>query len=81
LPDFFSKRFGDKKHIISTIAAVIIVVFFIPYTASGFAACGKLFASLFGMEYATAMILSAIVIVVLTILYFITFGIYAGFNV
>ncbi len=64
LPDFFSKRFGDKKHIISTIAAIIIVVFFIPYTASGFAACGKLFASLFGMEYVTAMILSAIVIMV-----------------
>lgn len=64
LPDFFSKRFGDKKHIISTIAAVIIVVFFIPYTASGFAACGKLFASLFGMDYVTAMILSAVVIMV-----------------
>ena len=64
LPDFFSKRFGDKKHIISTIAAVIIVVFFIPYTASGFAACGKLFASLFGMNYVTAMVLSAIVIMV-----------------
>ena len=64
IPDFFSKRFGDNAHIISTIAAVIIIVFFIPYTASGFAACGKLFASLFGMEYATAMILSAIVIVV-----------------
>ena len=64
LPDFFSKRFGDKKHIISTIAAVIIVVFFIPYTASGFAACGKLFATLFGMDYVTAMILSAIVIMV-----------------
>ncbi len=64
LPDFFSKRFGDKNHIISTIAAVIIVVFFIPYTASGFAACGKLFASLFGMDYVTAMILSAIVIMV-----------------
>ena len=64
LPDFFSKRFGDKKHIISTIAAIFIVIFFIPYTASGFAACGKLFASLFGMEYATAMILSAVVIMV-----------------
>ncbi len=64
LPDFFSKRFGDNAHIISTIAAVIIIIFFIPYTASGFAACGKLFASLFGMEYTTAMILSAIVIVV-----------------
>lgn len=64
LPDFFSKRFGDNKHLISTIAAVVIVIFFIPYTASGFAACGKLFASLFGMEYVTAMILSAIVIIV-----------------
>lgn len=64
LPDFFSKRFGDKKNIISTLAALIIIVFFIPYTASGFAACGKLFASLFGMDYMTAMIISAIVIVV-----------------
>ena len=43
LPDFFSKRFGDDKHIITFIAAVFIVIFFVPYTASGFAACGKLF--------------------------------------
>ena len=64
LPDFFSKRFGDNKHVISTIAAIIIVIFFIPYTASGFAACGKLFASLFGMDYVTAMVISAIVIIV-----------------
>ena len=64
LPDFFSKRFGDNKRILTTIAAVIIVVFFIPYTASGFAACGKLFATLFGMEYMWAMILSAAVIIV-----------------
>ena len=64
LPDFFSKRFGDTKNVISTLAALIIIVFFIPYTASGFAACGKLFASLFGMDYMTAMIISAIVIVV-----------------
>ena len=64
LPDFFSKRFGDNKHIISTLAAVIIVVFFIPYTASGFAACGKLFASLFGVDYVTAMVISAAVIIV-----------------
>ncbi len=63
LPDFFSKRFGDNKNIISTLAALIIIVFFIPYTASGFAACGKLFASLFGMKYITAMILSAVVII------------------
>ena len=46
IPDFFSKRFGDDKRILTFIAAVIIVIFFIPYTASGFAACGKLFSSL-----------------------------------
>ncbi|MCQ2533992.1 MAG: sodium/proline symporter [Clostridia bacterium] len=63
LPDFFSKRFGDKKHIITCIAAIFIIIFFIPYTASGFSACGKLFSSLFGADYVTAMIISACVIV------------------
>lgn len=63
IPEFFSKRFHDKRNILSLIAAVIIIVFFIPYTASGFAACGKLFASLFGVSYVGAMIVSAIVIV------------------
>lgn len=64
LPDFFRKRFGDNTRILTTVAALFIIVFFVPYTASGFAACGKLFASLFGMDYHLAMILSAVVIVV-----------------
>lgn len=63
LPQFFSNRFKDEKYILSTIAAVIIIIFFVPYTASGFAACGKLFGTLFGADYMTAMIISAIVIV------------------
>ena len=63
LPDFFSKRFGDKAKVLTIISAVFIVVFFIPYTASGFAACGKLFSSLFGMDYTFAMVASAIVII------------------
>ena len=63
LPQFFSNRFHDKKNILTVISALMIIVFFIPYTASGFAACGKLFSSLFGMDYMTAMIISAIVIV------------------
>lgn len=50
------------------ISAVIIVVFFIPYTASGFAACGKLFSSLFGVSYMAAMLVSAIIIVGYTML-------------
>lgn len=66
LPQFFSNRFHDKRSILSALAAVIIIVFFVPYTASGFAACGKLFSSLFGINYMTAMIISAVVIVAYT---------------
>lgn len=67
LPDFFSNRFRDKKGI-RAVAALIIIVFFIPYTASGFAACGKLFSSLFGVNYVVAMLISAAVIVAYTTL-------------
>lgn len=64
IPDFFSKRFGDDKHILTLLSAVIIIVFFVPYTASGFAACGKLFSTMFGMDYVQTMLLSAAVIVI-----------------
>lgn len=68
IPEFFSKRYGDSRHVLTAIAAVVILIFFVPYTASGFAACGKLFSSLFGMDYTAAMVVSAIVIVVYTTL-------------
>lgn len=68
VPDFFSRRYHDDKHILSLIAALVIIVFFIPYTASGFNACGTLFSSLFGVDYFTAMVVSAIVIVLYTTL-------------
>lgn len=45
LPLFFSNRYRDEKKILSVIAAVLIIIFFVPYTASGFAACGKLFSA------------------------------------
>ena len=67
VPQFFSKRWGDKQNLLSAIAAVIIIIFFIPYLASGFSACGKLFGTLFGMDYLTAMVVSAAVIVVYTV--------------
>ena len=68
VPNFFAKRFHDEKNIITAISAIIIVVFFIPYVASGFAACGKLFNSLFGLDYMTGVILFAIIIVIYTIM-------------
>ena len=66
LPEFFSNRYRDKSHALMAISALFIVIFFVPYTASGFAACGKLFSTLFNVPYLPAMIVSAIVIVAYT---------------
>lgn len=64
VPDFFGNRFKSK--IVVGLAALTIVIFFIPYTASGFVACGNLLSSLFGIDYVIAMIISAVVIVAYT---------------
>lgn len=66
VPEFFSRRYHDDKNMLSLIAALVIIVFFIPYTASGFNACGTLFSSLFGIDYFPAMVVSAAVIVIYT---------------
>lgn len=66
IPDFFSNRYKDHNKILMSISALMILIFFVPYTASGFAACGRLFESLFGAPYLTAMIISAVVIVAYT---------------
>lgn len=63
IPDYFSRRYKEKGRVLMAIAALVIIIFFIPYTASGFAACGKLFGTLFGVDYHLAMIVSAIIIV------------------
>ena len=68
IPDFFSNRYRDRSNVIVLVAALIIVVFFVPYTASGFSACGKLFSTLFGFDYFWAMVVSAVVIVLYTML-------------
>ncbi|MBQ7743912.1 MAG: sodium/proline symporter [Lachnospiraceae bacterium] len=62
IPGFFSKRFGDKSHVIETVAAVVIIIFFIPYVASGLQAIGKLFTTLFEMNYMVGVIIGAVVI-------------------
>lgn len=68
VPDFFSNRFHDDKHILMTIAAVIIILFFTIYTASCFVTVGKLFATLFGWDYATMMVIGAIIVFLYTFL-------------
>lgn len=66
LPDYFSNRFHDTKNILMTIAAVIILLFFCIYVGSCFVTCGKLFATLFGLDYATMMVLGALIVFLYT---------------
>ncbi|MBW3088951.1 sodium/proline symporter [Bifidobacterium sp. 82T24] len=68
IPDYFSKRFGDTRNILSTIAAVIIIVFFAVYVGSCFVTVGKLFDTLFGLDYHLMMIVGAIVVFLYTVI-------------
>lgn len=68
IPEFFSQRYRDEKKVLSLIAAIVIIVFFVPYTASGFKAIGTLFNSLFGFDYHVAMIVGAAIIIAYTML-------------
>jgi sodium/proline symporter len=68
IPEYLSNRFGDEKSILKTISAIVIVVFFLVYTASAFAAGGKLFTSVTSLEYHQALTLGAVVILIYTFL-------------
>ncbi|MEO3431649.1 sodium/proline symporter PutP [Inquilinus sp. CAU 1745] len=47
IPEFLANRFPSKALALRTVSAVIIVVFFVVYTASGLVAGGKLFETAF----------------------------------
>jgi len=55
LPDFFASRFEDHSKILRVISALVILVFFTIYCASGIVAGARLFESTFGMSYETAL--------------------------
>ena len=55
LPDYFASRFEDKSGLLRIISAVVILVFFTIYCASGIVAGARLFESTFGMSYETAL--------------------------
>lgn len=55
LPDYFASRFEDNSGLLRIISAVVILVFFTIYCASGIVAGARLFESTFGMSYETAL--------------------------
>lgn len=68
LPEFFQNRFHDTKKILLGISSIVIVVFFLVYTASALASGGKLFNNVFGIDYHVSLAIGAIVILVYTFL-------------
>ncbi|SDY18297.1 sodium/proline symporter PutP [Eubacterium barkeri] len=68
LSTFLEKRYKDPTRAIRIVSALVILVFFTIYSASGMVASGKLFQIMFGVDYRSAVIIGGIVIVAYTFL-------------
>ena len=68
IPDFLKNRFHDDSNALPVISALFIFIFFLIYTSSGFVAGGKLFTTIFGLDYVTSLLLTALVVVFYTFL-------------
>ncbi|MCI5105677.1 MAG: sodium/proline symporter PutP [Pseudomonadales bacterium] len=66
LPDYFENRFADKTRLLRLLSALVILVFFTFYTASGLVGGAILFANSFGMDYQVALYTGAFIIVAYT---------------
>lgn len=60
LPDFFANRFKDRTNILRIVSAIVILIFFTLYCASGVVAGARLFESMFAMSYMTALWIAAL---------------------
>lgn len=68
LSTFFTVRFREKYGILRAVSAIVILVFFTIYAASGLVAAGKLFNSMFGLPYEWAVLIGVAVVLAYTIL-------------
>ncbi len=68
LPEYLENRFHDKNRILLLLSSIIIVIFFLVYTASALTAGGKLFNSVFDIDYHVALFVGAAVILIYTFL-------------
>lgn len=68
IPGYIANRFQDHTGILRFIIAIVILFFFLFYTASGFVAGGKLFSEVFGVNYQAAVFLGMLLIVAYTLI-------------
>lgn len=67
IPDFLSRRFNDQSKLLQTISAFFILLFFLFYTSSGLVAGGKLFETVFQLDYQIAVIVGTVCVVSYTL--------------
>ncbi len=67
MPDFFERRFHDRRRLLRTVSAFFIILFFMFYTSSGLVAGGKLFHSVFNLPYHWAIAAGGASILVYTV--------------
>ncbi|HWM36724.1 MAG TPA: sodium/proline symporter PutP [Streptomyces sp.] len=68
LPAYLEERFEDRSRVIRLLSAIVTVVFFTVYVASGLVACGLLADEIFGAGFELGLTVFAVVIVIYTIL-------------
>ncbi|MDH5216052.1 MAG: sodium/proline symporter, partial [Gammaproteobacteria bacterium] len=66
LPDVFAARFDDRRHILRSIAVVIILTMVCAYVTAQMVASGKALGAFVGLDYPTAVIVGAIIIIAYT---------------
>ncbi|MFV0575004.1 MAG: sodium/proline symporter PutP [Vibrio sp.] len=67
IPEFLSRRFNDNSKLIQTISAFFILLFFLFYTSSGLVASGKLFETVFGLDYKIAVVVGTVCVISYTL--------------
>ena len=68
LPDYFTHRFDDRQRLLRVFSALVILVFFAIYSASGIVAGARLFESTFGIPYTQALWAGAAVTIAYTLI-------------
>ncbi len=63
---FLEKKLGDNTGLIRNFSAIVTLVFFTIYSASGLVAAGKLFETMLGIDYQVAVVVGALTIVFYT---------------
>jgi len=68
ISSFLENRFRDKSNMLRIISAIVILIFFTIYTSAGLVAGGKLFSTVFGVNYIAALTIGTLVIISYTFL-------------